>query len=131
MEALLQGTEYEGAVEIWQSLGDNGASPVRVLVNAVPVILAIYARKVIDKKADPVLNICINMAVINLGIYLIAMVTSGVMIGRLPAYVSLYTYILLPYLVYYVDWGSYDMLLRGGLIVGYMLYYLMQYRGWT
>ena len=131
MDALLQGTEYEGAVEIWQSMGDDGASPIRVLVNAVPVILAFYARKVIDKKADPVLNICINMAVINLGIYLIAMVTSGVMIGRLPAYVSLYTYILLPYLVYYVDWGSYDMLLRGGLIVGYMLYYLMQYRGWT
>ena len=128
MDVLLQGTEYEGAVQTWQSLGDNGAHPVRVLVNAIPVVLAFYARNSIDKKNDPVLNICVNMAIINLGIYLIAMVTSGIIIGRLPLYVLLYTYILLPYLVYKVDWGNYNMILRGGLIVGYMLYYFMQYR---
>ena len=129
MDMLLQGTEYEGAVEAWQNLGDEGVNPIRVLVNAIPVILAFYARHPINKKNDPVLNICVNMAIINLGIYLIAMVTSGIMIGRLPIYVTLYTYILLPYLVYRVDWGGYNMLLRGGLVVGYMLYYLMQYRG--
>ncbi len=129
MDVLLQGTEYEGTVETWQSMGDNGVHPVRVLVNTVPVILAFYARGNISRKNDPVLNICVNMAIINVGIYLIAMVTSGIMIGRLPIYVTLYTYILLPYLVYSVDWGGYNMLLRGGLIVGYFLYYLMQYRG--
>ena len=129
MDVLLQGTEYEGTVETWQSMGDNGVHPDRVLVNTVPVILAFYARGNISRKNDPVLNICVNMAIINVGIYLIAMVTSGIMIGRLPIYVTLYTYILLPYLVYSVDWGGYNMLLRGGLIVGYFLYYLMQYRG--
>lgn len=129
MDVLLQGTEYEGTVETWQSMGDNGVHPVRVLVNTVPVILAFYARGNISRKNDSVLNICVNMAIINVGIYLIAMVTSGIMIGRLPIYVTLYTYILLPYLVYSVDWGGYNMLLRGGLIVGYFLYYLMQYRG--
>jgi len=129
MDALLEGTEYEGTIETWQSLGDTGVHPFRVVVNAVPVILAFYARRVISRKNDPVLNICVNMAIINVGIYLIAMVTSGIMIGRLPIYVTLYTYILLPYLVYSVDWGGYNMLLRGGLIVGYFLYYLMQYRG--
>ena len=129
MDVLLQGTEYEGTVETWQSMGDNGVHPVRVLVNTVPVILAFYARGNISRKNDPVLNICVNMAIINVGIYLIAMETSGIMIGRLPIYVTLYTYILLPYLVYSVDWGGYNMLLRSGLIVGYFLYYLMQYRG--
>lgn len=129
MDVLLQGTEYEGAVETWQSVGDDGANPIRVLVNAIPVILAFYSRKGIAKKNDPVLNVCVNMSIINLGIYLIAMVTSGIMVGRLPAYVSLYTYLLLPYLVFDVDWENYNMILRGGLIVGYMLYYLAQYRG--
>ena len=129
MDALLEGTEYEGTIETWQSLGDTGVHPFRVVVNAVPVILAFYARRVISRKNDPVLNICVNMAIINVGIYLIAMVTSGIMIGRLPIYVTLYTYILLPYLVYNVDWGGYNMPLRGGLIVVYFLYYLMQYRG--
>jgi hypothetical protein len=128
MDALLEGTEYEGTIETWQSLGDTGVHPFRVVVNAVPVILAFYARRVISRKNDPVLNICVNMAIINVGIYLIAMVTSGIMIGRLPIYVTLYTYILLPYLVYSVDWGGYNMLIRGGLIVGYFLYYLLQYR---
>lgn len=129
MDMLLQGTEYEGAVEAWQNLGDEGVNPIRVLVNAIPVILAFYARRPINRKNDPVLNICVNMAIINLGIYLIAMVTSGMMVGRLPLYVSLYTYILLPYLVYSIDWRDYNMILRGGLIVGYMIYYFIQYRG--
>lgn len=129
IEALLQGTEYEGAVVNWQSLGDDGAHPMRVLVNAVPVVLAFYARERINNKRDPLINVCVNMAVINLGLYLIAMVTSGIIIGRLPIYVTLYTYILLPYLIFKTDWGDYNMLLRGGSIVGYMLYYLLQYRG--
>jgi hypothetical protein len=129
MDVLLQETEYENALTTWQSMGDNGVNPLRVFVNVIPVILAFYARKGIAKKNDPVLNVCVNMSIINLGIYLIAMVTSGIMVGRLPIYVSLYTYILLPYLVFEVDWESYNMLLRGGLIVGYMLYYLVQYRG--
>jgi transmembrane protein EpsG len=131
MDTILQGTEYEGAVENWQSLGDDGANPIRVLVSAVPVILAYYARKSIIKKNDPVLNICVNMSIINLGIYLIAMVTSGIMVGRLPIYVSLYTFILLPYLVFAVDWENYNILLRGGLVVGYILYYFIQYRGYV
>ena len=131
MDVLLQGTEYEGTIETWHNMGDNGVHPIRVIVNAVPVVLAFYAREVIYKKKNPMLNICVNMSIINLGIYLIAMVTSGIMLGRLPIYVVLYTLILLPYLVYNVDWGNYNMLLRSGLIVGYFLYYLMQYRGYV
>ncbi len=131
MDVLLQGTEYEGAVTNWQELGDDGAHPLRVLVSALPVILAFLARENINKKNDPVLNICVNMSVINLGIYLIAMVTSGIMIGRLPIYVSLYTLIVLPYLIFKVDWGDYNMMIRGGSVVGYLLYYLFQYRGWV
>lgn len=131
METLLQGTEYENAVANWQSVGDDGVHPIRVMVSAVPVILAFYARKRIDKKNDALINVCVNMSVINLGIYLIAMVTSGVMIGRLPIYVSLYTYLLLPYMLFRVEWGNYNMLLRSGSFVGYIIYYLYQYRGWV
>lgn len=129
MDVLLQGTEYENAITTWQSMGDDGVNPIRVLVNAIPVLLAFYARQAIDKKNDPVLNICVNMSIINLGIYLIAMVTSGIMVGRLPGYVMMYTFILLPYLIFEVDWENYNMLLRSGLLVGYLFYYFIQYRG--
>ena len=129
MEALLVGTEYEGAVTNIQALGDDGVHPIRVLVNALPVILAFYNREKIGRENDPMLSMCVNMSVINLGIYLIAMVTSGILIGRLPIYVSLYSFLLLPYLIYKVDWGDYNVILRSGSIIGYMLYYFIQYRG--
>lgn len=129
MDDLLQGTEYAGAVGNWQEMGDEGVHPLRVVVNAVPVILSFYIRKEIIKENNPVLNICVNMSIINLGLYLIAMVTSGVMIGRIPIYVSLYTYILLAYLIFTVNWGEgYTELFRKGSLVGYLLYYYLQYR---
>ncbi len=128
MDDLLQDTEYAGAVSNWQEIGDDGVHPLRVLVNALPVVLAFLARKRIDKENDQVLNICVNMSVINLGIFLVAMVTSGVMIGRVPIYVTLYSFILLAYLAFEVDWGEYTLILRYGSVIGYLAYYYLQYR---
>lgn len=96
MDSLLIGTEYEGAVEYWTALGDDGASPFRVLVSSVPVILALIERESLNLKKDAVMNFLVNMSIVNLGLYLIAMVTSGIMIGRLPGYTGLYNHILLP-----------------------------------
>ena len=129
-DALLQGTEYEGAISNMQRIGDDGVNPFRILVSIVPVALAYSVRKIIDDKNDPVLNICINMSIINVGILLVAMVTSGIMIGRLPIYVSLYNFILLPYLVMEIRWGDVDTILKIGSVVGYALYYYILYRGW-
>ncbi len=128
MDILFRDTEYAGAVTNWQELGDDGVHPLRVLVSALPVVLSFFARRGIEEEDDPALNICVNMSVINLGIFLIAMVTSGVMIGRLPIYVTLYSYILLAYLVFEVDWGDYNLMFRLGSIMGYLAYYYLQYR---
>ncbi len=127
MDDLLQDTEYAGAVSSWQGAGDDGVHPLRVFVNALPVVLAFLARRGIDEENDPALNICVNMSVINLGIYLVAMVTSGVMMGRVPIYVTLYSFILLAYLVFEVDWGEYTMFLKYGSIIGYLAYYFIQF----
>lgn len=131
VDTLLVGTEYEGTIANMMQYGDDGVNPLRVAINAVPVVLAYYCRETIARKNDPVVNMCVNMSIINLGIYFVAMVTSGIMIGRVPIYVSLYTFILLPYLLKEIYWGDLDVILKVGSLIGYMLYYLIQYRGWV
>lgn len=79
--------------------GDDGANPLRVLVSAVPMVLAFFSRENLREEHDRLINICVNMSVITTGIYLIAMVTSGIMVGRMPIYTSLYSLILLPHVI--------------------------------
>lgn len=126
LESLLDGTEYAGAVSTWQALGDNGTSPLRVLVNAVPVGLAFVGRKCIERDDDIVINVCTNMSIVTLGIYLISMVTSGVTFGRIPIYTSLYNFILLPYLVNRLFSKESVNIVKAAMIGFYLIYYYYQ-----
>ena len=98
-DTLLEGTDYDGAISEWRSLGDDGANPLWVLISAVPGVLAFIGRKRIEEENDPMVNICINMSIVTMGLYAVAAVTSGVMVGRLPIYTSLYSHILMPHIV--------------------------------
>lgn len=86
-------------------LGDDGTNPLRVIVNSIPAILALLSRDALEEEDNKTINICVNMSVITAGIYLLSMVTSGVLTGRLPIYTSLYNLILLPHVIdsYFVD----------------------------
>ena len=97
MEDVLEGTAYAGATA--QFAQDDGVNPIRVLVMAVTPIIAFCGRKIIVKKDNIFINICINMSVICAGIYFLGMFTSGILVGRLPIYFELYNIILLPYLL--------------------------------
>lgn len=126
MDIILQGTEYEGAVQNWQALGDDGTNPIRVFVNAIPMLLAFLGRNHIKYESDTMLNICVNMSVITTGLYLISMVTSGIMIGRLPIYTSLYNFILLPNLIPKVFTEASERMVRLLMIGFYILYYMVE-----
>lgn len=97
MEDVLQGTAYAGSTA--QFAEDDGVNPIRVLVMAVTPAIAFCGRKVLEKKADAFINICINMSVICAGIYFLGIFTSGILVGRLPIYFEMYNLILLPYLL--------------------------------
>lgn len=127
-DMMLVGTEYEGTIEMAESWGDDGMNPIRVLVMAAPMILAFLCRYKLQKAYNPMINICVNMSVVTTGISLIAMVTSGIMTGRLPIYTELYSYILLPYILLHgFDYNSRKIM---GLMVIllYMGFYLYGYR---
>lgn len=124
-DMMLAGTEYEGAIAKAEALGDDGMNPVRVLVLAAPMIAAFLCRNRLQQTYNPMINICVNMTVVTTGISLIAMVTSGIMTGRLPIYTELYSYILLPYLLNHgFDYNSRKVmvLLITLLYLGYFLY---------
>lgn len=126
MDFMLQGTEFEGAVDNWQAMGDDGVNPIRVFVNAIPMILAFLGRNHIKQENDAMLNICVNMSVVTTGLYLIAMVTSGVMVGRLPIYTSLYNLILLPNLIPKMFTEGSTRIVRLIMIGFYLLYYMVE-----
>ena len=76
---------------------DDGTNILRVLVYAVPVLLSLVGKRQIDRYDSPIINLCVNMSILSLGIYILSMFTSGIYIGRIPVFFSLYNYILLPW----------------------------------
>lgn len=95
LETVLSNTQYDDVVS--QFAEDDGTNILRVLVYAVPVVLALIGKRQIDYYDSPVINLSVNMSLLSLGFYILSMFTSGIYVGRLPIFFSLYNYILLPW----------------------------------
>lgn len=129
LDSMLSNTEYSGVMKNAAEMGDDGTNPIRVLVNSIPVIMAWIGRKIISEENNLVINLCVNMSIITTCIYLISMVTSGIMLGRLPIYTSLYSLILLPYIIKKIFTPQSCKLVYLAMIGLYFVYYLYAYRG--
>ena len=97
LDIVMQETQYSNVVSDWTMGGDDGTNVIRVLVYSVPTVISILGIKQIKRANDPVINFCVNMSIVSTGLYIVSMATSGIFIGRLPIYASLYNYILLPW----------------------------------
>ncbi|MBR0082240.1 MAG: EpsG family protein [Clostridia bacterium] len=93
--AELVGYSTEAARE-W---GDDGANPIRVLVSAVPMALSFLFRWQIRAERDLAINFFVNLSVVTVAMSVFAMITSGIMTGRMIVYTGVYNLILLPYLL--------------------------------
>lgn len=102
LDTMMQETQYSNMVSDWQSWGDDGTNIIRVIVYSVPTLLSIIGYKQIRRANDPVINFCTNMSIVSTGLYIVSMATSGIFIGRLPIYASLYNYILLPWEIQHI-----------------------------
>lgn len=95
---LTADTQYKNVVSDWESWDDDGTNPIRVLVYSIPAILSLVGYRYIRAEDNPIINLSVNASIVSSGLYLVSMVTSGIFIGRLPIFVSLYaTGILLPW----------------------------------
>ena len=128
LDTVLADTQYSNVVSDWRGGGDDGTNPLRVLVYSVPTILSLFCRKKIAKSGDRVIQIACNMGIISTALYLVSMVTSGIFMGRLPIYCSLYANgILLPWEFKHV----FGKQMRGLAIVCYVVFCFFQLRyGW-
>lgn len=96
---VVEQTDYASSVNEFKAT-DDGTNPIRILVESVPIILAFIYRNKIKEKLTPIIKLSINMSLIASGLYIISKVaSSGVLLGRLPIYFSMYNLILLPWLL--------------------------------
>lgn len=114
------------SVEWARNSGDDGVNPLRVLVNAVPMVLSFVSRNKLRDENVKIINICVNMSVITTGVYLIGMVTSGIMVGRMPIYTSMYNLILLPHVIDLYFEGNDSMVFKLITVVLYFAYFYIQ-----
>lgn len=126
LDAMLQETQYTNVVSDWQEFGDDGTNILRVLVYSVPTVLSLIGRKYIVAADDDVINFCTNMSIASMGFYVISMFTSGIFIGRLPIYFSLYNYILLPWEIDNMFEEKSKKLIYIFMIVAYLVFYYYQ-----
>ena len=98
MDSMLAETQYQNVVSDYQSWNDDGTNPLRVLVYSIPMILSLIGLKYVQAENDPMINTAVGASAIVCGLYVISMVTSGIFLGRLPIYISLWSQcILLPW----------------------------------
>lgn len=124
-DSAIESAGFNYSISSARDGGDDGTSFLRVLVNSVPTIICFIYRKQLDTE-NRVINICVNMSVITTGLYLISMVTSGILIGRLPGYTDMYNFILLPYLIKNVFTEQDSKTVNTIMIVMYIIYYIYQ-----
>ena len=125
-DTMLQGTEYAGSISEMAAMGDDGVNPIRVLVSAVPMLLSYMERKNIRVEKDQLIHTCVNLSIITVGLNLVAMVTSGILIGRLAIYTSLYGFLVLPYLIRKVFTKEFQKIINAMLVILYFIYYLVE-----
>lgn len=127
MEFLLSDSQYSSAVSTWEQDGDDGTSPIRVLVYAVPVILSLLGLKFIRKADDPVVNLSVNAGVCAVGIFAISVVTSGIYVGRLPVYFYILSQgILLPWEIENIFTERSKRIILIATVLCYIVYFYYQ-----
>ena len=120
----MEDTAYSG--EVVDFLNDDGANIFRVLFYSVPTAMSLVFRRRIEEANDPLINMCVNFAIVSTGIYIVSYFTSGMMVGRLPVYFSLANYILIPWMIREFFKRESAILVTGILIAAYSFFFYYQ-----
>ncbi len=123
---LLKDTQYDDIMtnEIWSS--DNGTNMLRVLVYSAPALLSLAGRRFVREADDPMINVCVNCAVMTMLLYLMASVTSGIYVGRLPIYTTLQGYMAVPWLIDRMFERRSAQLVRTAMYGAYLFFFYYQ-----
>lgn len=117
----LEDTSYAGYTE--QFLEDDGVNPLKIIIALIPPMLAFEGRKRIESYRNEFYDMLINLSVFTAGLYMLGMLTSGILIGRLPIYFQLCNYLLLPWLIECSFDGITKKVLKATCYIMYLLYF--------
>lgn len=104
----------------------DGANIFRLVMAAIPVFLGLYRLRQIKNDNDPVFNFCFNMSLINVCIWVPAVVISGNTFGRFAEYCSVFNLLLYPMIVNRYYGGKTKKVLTIGLIVAFSFWFYYQ-----
>ncbi len=126
LDTVVENSDYASSMHEFKDT-DDGTSIIRILVESVPVIMAFIYRNKIKDKLTPIIKISINMSLIASGLYIISKIArSGIMLGRLPIYFSVYNLILLPWLIKFIFEEKERRLMYFTMIVCYFAFFYYQ-----
>lgn len=100
-DSVIQDTAYGGFTNQFKE--DNGVNPIRFLFYLMFPIIALIKRRRLEPhyQDNALFALSVNMSLVTASLYLLGVFTSGILIGRLPIYTSVYNMILIPYLLKY------------------------------
>ncbi len=126
-ESALESTAYAGKSLVMQE-EDDGAHPLRAVVAAVPALLALLMKRQLEAENNPVINVGINMSILGTLVFAFATFTSGIVMGRLPIYCTMYAPITLTLLFNRINTPILRKLMVVGCILGYTSFFYLLYR---
>lgn len=121
---FMMDTQYSNEVD--QFLATEGTNILRVAVFSIPPVLALVFRRYLDAAKQPILDLSANMSIVSMGAYIVSAVTSGIFVGRIPIYFSLYNYMLLPWIVENVFEKKSQKLVYAIILACYIYFYYYQ-----
>ncbi|UEL48761.1 EpsG family protein [Terrisporobacter hibernicus] len=126
LDRFVENSDYASSMNEFKET-DDGTSIIRILVESVPIVMALLYRNKIKDRLIPIIKISINMSLISSGLYIISRIArSGIMLGRLPIYFSLYNMILLPWLIKNIFEKKERRLVNYGMIICYLGFFYYQ-----
>lgn len=126
LDRFVENSDYASSMNEFKET-DDGTSIIRILVESVPIVMALLYRNKIKDRLTPIIKISINMSLISSGLYIISRIArSGIMLGRLPIYFSLYNMILLPWLIKNIFEKKERRLVNYGMIICYLGFFYYQ-----
>lgn len=126
LDTVVENSNYASSIDEFKNT-DDGTNSIRILIESVPVIMSFIYRNKIKNKLTPIIKVSINMSLIASGLYIISKAArSGIMLGRLPIYFSVYNLILLPWLIKFIFDKKEKRLIYYLMIIFYIMFFYYQ-----
>ena len=125
-DSIMQETEYATSYNEMKNT-DDGVNIFTILIGLIPVALSFLFRDFLKKKYIPIMKLSTNMSIMAVCVNILSkIVRSGILVGRMAVYFSVYNFILLPWLIDNIFEKKERRLIKYIMIVCYIVLFYYQ-----